>query len=123
MCGKYIQDCNCHSSCESRGNCCFDYYTKQCLEKINNALDKFSQPCRQNDNCELCDKEIRIGNDPTTAYCHQCSADTYKYKGRCYKVCPVGTQINIINKICEQTCIYFVNINLLLFSMRIKKLS
>jgi len=104
MCGKYVQDCSCNPSCKLRGNCCFDFESRKCEDKLTNALDRGINSCRRNDGCELCDKE-RTLEDGKTAWCNQCNSDSYRHKGRCYKTCPYGTKTFPVNKICDTNSI------------------
>ena len=110
MCGKYIQDCSCNQECKSKGNCCYDFESRQCSFILENALNSSDEKCIKNKGCELCSNSQVLESDNSQSLCLQCGDDYFLYKGKCYyKTCPTGTQANYINKVCSENSKLFNN--------------
>lgn len=102
MCGDYTQDCSCNPECKQKGNCCFDYVSRQCEFIIENALGPNSSKCKKNLGCKFCSDSQTLSGDVSIPFCLQCDLKYFKYKGRCYKSCPNKTQADVINRVCTE---------------------
>jgi hypothetical protein len=94
-----VVDCSCSSECKKSGTCCFDYADVNCDGLIDKGKVVAEECNFTNKDCDICDKNIRIGS---TLKCNQCKQKFFLHQGKCIKKCPSHTKEDSNNFICKE---------------------